>query len=73
MEFLCTYSNCQNRFNPLRLQDVHFLAYVPGHFHTGKLCIFSIYTAGFLKEWVTSTYFRDNVKTEKTGKRMGIQ
>lgn len=25
---------------------------------------------GFLEEWVKSTYFEDNIKTEKLGKRM---
>lgn len=73
VEFLCIYSNCQNRFNPLRLQDVHFLACVLGYFRTGKWCIFSIYTVGFLKEWVKSAYLGDTVKTEKPGKRVGIQ
>lgn len=73
VEFLCIYSNCQNRFNPLRLQDVHFLACVLGYFSTGKLCVFSIYTMGFLKGWIKSTYLGVSVKTKKTGNGMGIQ
>lgn len=73
VEFLFIYSSCQNRFNPLKLHDVHFLAGALGHFHTGKLCVFSIYTVGFLEEWIKSTYIGDNVKTEKPGKRIGIQ